>query len=142
MYLHHVTTYGNSSCQLSIHLNRHYSKDYPYIFNAVAFNFTSMEWMVIGQVRLDKQNKEAYSLAFKKILERCSSIREDFEVGQTLLGIITDWSDAEINGLEAVVGHAKVMEILKDVSSVLASVWQIVLQLLQTGKKKRTYFLR
>ena len=81
-------------------------KDYPYIFNAVAFNFTSMEWMVIGQVRQDKQNKEAYSLAFKKIFERCSSIREDFEVGQTLLRIITDWSDTEINSLEAVVGHA------------------------------------
>ena len=97
--------------------------------------------MVIGRVRLDKRNKEAYSLAFKKILERCSSIREDFEVGQTLLGIITDWSNAEINGLEAVVGHAKVMELLKDVSSILASVWQIMLQLLQTGKEKRTYFL-
>ena len=73
-----------------------------------------MEWMVIGQVRLDKQNKEAYSLALKKILERCSSIREDFEVGQTLLGIITDWSDAEINGFEAVVGRAKAMELLKE----------------------------
>ena len=98
------------------------SKDYPYIFNAVTFSCTSMECMVIGRVRLDKQNKEAYSLAFKRTLERCSSVQEDFEVGQTLLGIITDWSDAEINGLEAVVGHAKAIK--KDVTytgSVLAS---------------------
>ena len=52
------------------------SKDYPYIFNAIAFNCTSMEWMLIGHVRLYKQSKEAYTLAFKKILERCSSIRD------------------------------------------------------------------
>ena len=98
------------------------SKDYPYIFNAVTFSCTSMECMVIGRVRLDKQNKEAYSLAFKRTLERCSSVREDFEVGQTLLGIITDWSDAEINGLEAVVWRAKAIK--KNVTytgSILAS---------------------
>ena len=42
------------------------SKDYPYIFNAIAFNCTSIEWMLIGHVRLYKQSKEAYTLAFKK----------------------------------------------------------------------------
>ena len=52
------------------------SKDYPYIFNAIVFNCTSMEWMLMGRIRLYKQSKEAYTLAFKKILERCSSIRD------------------------------------------------------------------
>ena len=29
-------------------------QEYPYTFNAVAFNSTSMEWMVIARVRLNK----------------------------------------------------------------------------------------
>ena len=28
-------------------------RDYPYIFNAVAFNKVSMEWVVIARLRLD-----------------------------------------------------------------------------------------
>ena len=37
-------------------------KEYPYIFNAVVFNSTVMEWMVVVRVRLDKQTAEAYML--------------------------------------------------------------------------------
>lgn len=69
-----MATVAANSQFIQIDITYDNSKDYPYIFNAVAFNFTSMEWMVIGRVRLEKENKEAYSLAFKKILERCSSI--------------------------------------------------------------------
>ena len=32
-------------------------REYSYIFNAVVFNDVLMEWMVIGRVRLDKQDK-------------------------------------------------------------------------------------
>ena len=39
-------------------------QEYPYIFNAVAFNSMSMEWMVIARVRLNRQTAEAYALAF------------------------------------------------------------------------------
>ena len=48
------------------------TREYPYLFNAVVFNDTLMEWMVIGRLRLDKQNSSAYCLAFKKIFEKCS----------------------------------------------------------------------
>ena len=33
-----------------------------------------MEWMVIARVRLDKQSKEAYALAFKKMFDKCASV--------------------------------------------------------------------
>ena len=29
-------------------------QQYPYVFNAVAFNSTVMEWMVVARVQLDK----------------------------------------------------------------------------------------
>ena len=38
-------------------------KDYPYIFNAVAFNAVSMERMVVARVRINKQTSAAYELA-------------------------------------------------------------------------------
>ena len=69
-------------------------KDYPYIFNAVAFDKVSMEWMVIGRLRLDSQDSAGYALCFKKLFDKCQSINEDFELGSTLQGIVTDWSDA------------------------------------------------
>ena len=35
------------------------TSEYRYLFNAVVFNETMMEWMVIGRLRIDKQNSEA-----------------------------------------------------------------------------------
>ena len=61
------------------------SKDYPYIFNAVAFNCTSMEWMVIGRLRLDKQSKEAYSLAFKRYLRGVLSYEKTLKLARPCL---------------------------------------------------------
>ena len=88
-------------------------KDYPYIFNAVAFNTQMMEWMVVGRVRMNKQNSGAYALAFEKMVTKCKSTRDDFEVGSTLLGVITDWSDAEINGLKQAIGKPMAEKLLK-----------------------------
>ena len=59
--------------------------DYPYIFNAVAFNNVTMEWMVIGRLRLNKQNASAYGLAFKKVFGKCSTSNSSFKLGETLL---------------------------------------------------------
>ena len=64
-----------------------------------------MEWMVIARVRLDKQNSNAYCLAFLKILEKCSS--------DNLRGLIVDWSDAQIKGLQLAVGNATAERLLK-----------------------------
>ena len=90
--------------------------NYPYLFNAVAFNSVSMEWMVIARVRLNRQTSEAYALAFKKIFANCSSVNQTFVPGSTPLGILTDWSDAETNGLKQAVGRAVAENLLKGCS--------------------------
>lgn len=88
-------------------------RDYPYIFNAVAFNKVSMEWMVVARLRLDAQIASAYALAFKKMFEKCRRYNEEFELGSTLQGIITDWSDAEISGLKMAIGKDLAEKLLK-----------------------------
>ena len=47
--------------------------EYPYLFNTVVFNSITMEWMVIGGIRMNKQDSCAYALAFKKLLSRCQA---------------------------------------------------------------------
>ena len=81
------------------------TREYPYLFNAVVFNDTLMEWMIIGRIRLNKQNSNAYRLAFKKLLEKCPS--------GNLLGLVVDWSDAQIKGLQLAVGNEKAEKLLK-----------------------------
>lgn len=86
---------------------------YPYLFNAVAFNTATMEWMVIARIRLSKQNAAAHCIAFQKIFHRCSVANPDFKPGCSLLGILVDWSDAEANGLKQAVGKETAEKLLK-----------------------------
>ena len=88
-------------------------RDYPYIFNAVAFNKVSMEWMVVTRLRLDAQSASAYALGFKKVFEKCKRFNKEFELGSTLQGIITDWSDAEISGLKMAIGNDLIIKRLQ-----------------------------
>ena len=90
--------------------------EYPYIFNAVAFNRTVMEWMVVGRLRMNKQTADAYCLAFKKLFSKCSDTCSSFGVGESLLGVVTDWSDAEINGLKMAIGKENAEKLLKGCS--------------------------
>ena len=71
-----------------------------------------MEWMVIARLRLDAQTASAYALAFK-VFEKCKRYNEDFELGSTLQGIITDWSDAEISRLKMAIGKDLAEKLLK-----------------------------
>ena len=72
------------------------TKEYPYLFNMTGFDEVSMEWVVISRVRMDKQTWEAFALAFKKTFEKASKDCPKFSLGGTLLGIVVDWSDAEV----------------------------------------------
>ena len=73
----------------------------------VAFNKETMNWMVAYQTA------DAYALAFKKIFSKCSTNSESFQVGKTLLGVITNWSDAEINGMKLAVGKDMAEQLLR-----------------------------
>lgn len=88
------------------------SIEYPYLFNAVAFNDDTMEWVVVARVRLDKEGAKGYGLAYKKMFEKCSDY-PDFEVGKSLNGVVTDWSDAEIAGLRRAIGEDLGKKLLK-----------------------------
>ena len=50
------------------------TQEFPYLFNAVAFNTILMEWMVIARIRLNKQSADAYALAFKKVFRNVNPI--------------------------------------------------------------------
>ena len=69
--------------------------EYKYLFNAVAFNHQTMEWMVIARIWLDQQGASAYELAFRKMFDKCKQVDTAFVLGKTLLGVVTDWSDSE-----------------------------------------------
>ena len=64
-----------------------------------------MDWMVVCRIRLDKQTAKAHDLAYSKMFAKCKSSNHTFEPGRTLLGIVVDWSDAEIRGLSLALGR-------------------------------------
>ena len=101
------------------------TKKYPYLFNMVSFNYTTMDWMVVSRIRLSQQNADAYALAFGKSFAKCKD-KHDFEPGKTLLGIVIDWCDAEINGLGKAVGKQMAVELLKGCNVHWTQSWQRV----------------
>jgi len=78
--------------------------EYPYLFNLAVFDDTTMEWAVVSRVRMDKEGTKAYALAFKKTFQKCEEDHPEFRPGGSLMGIVTDWSDAEISGLGEAIG--------------------------------------
>ena len=102
------------------------TKEYKYLFNLVAFNDVTMEWIVVSRVRMDCQGADAYALAFRKTFEKCKLLHPDFEPGRTLKGIVLDWSDAEICGLRKAVGKDTADQLLRGCSIHWARSWQRV----------------
>ena len=117
-------------------------KEYPYLFNAVAFNFVTMEWMVIARVRLNKQTSEAYRIAFSKMFGKCSSVCSDFQPGSSLLGVLIDWSVAEMNGLQRAVGKSVADELLKGCRVHWNRSCQRVADRVAKSKNKKDVFLK
>ena len=60
------------------------SRDYPYLFNAVAFDEITMEYTILARVRLSQQTAETYALSFKKVIAKCKAACPEFEIGTTL----------------------------------------------------------
>ena len=69
--------------------------------------------MVVGRVRMNLLDTEAYAQCFKALFEQVASDHPTFKVGESLIGIIADWSDQQANGLERVVGKLVAAEMLK-----------------------------
>ena len=89
------------------------TKEYPYLFNAIAFDPITMHWMIVCRIRITKQTKEAHAFCFKLMFDRCKKDNPDFCEGKTLLGVVIDWSDAEADGLRIAVGAETANLLLK-----------------------------
>ena len=74
--------------------------EYRYLLNVAAFNEVLMQWMVVARICLDKENSEAYRIAFQKVFSTCTSKCPSFSPSNSLKGIVIDWSKAEMNGIK------------------------------------------
>ena len=72
-----------------------------------------MEWMVVSCVQMTREDHNAYALGFRKTFEKCKRDHQKFELRKSLLGIVIDWSDAEIRGLRDAVGIEMAKALLK-----------------------------
>ena len=67
--------------------------------------FPESEWI--------SKHEKASALAFKKTFEKASKDCPKFSLGGTLMGIVIDWSDAEVKGLKAAIGDELALELLR-----------------------------
>ena len=84
-----------------------------YLFNATVFDYNTMKWAVVARMRSNKEDANFYKKAFELMFHTCHSDHSQFKVGDTLKGIIIDWSDTEAKGLREVVGEKVADKILK-----------------------------
>ena len=57
------------------------TKEYLHLFNVVAFNDVTLDWVVVICVRMDRQDGNAYALAFSKTFQICKADHPVFEPG-------------------------------------------------------------
>ena len=112
------------------------TREYPYLFNMVAFNYVTMDWVVVSRIRMDKQDAAAHALAYSKTFTKCKSVHNDFEPGTSLLGIVVDWSDAEIKGLGIAVGKELAITLLKGCKVHWTRSWQRIRDRVVTSNDK------
>lgn len=61
--------------------------------------------MIVARVRLNRVDTLAFNQCFRVLFETMKEDHPKFAVGMSLLGIITDWSDQQYNGLANVVSE-------------------------------------
>ena len=112
------------------------TREYPYLFNMVAFSYVTMDWVIVSRVRMTKQDASAYCLAYSKTFNRCKYSNSNFKLGTSLLGVVVDWSDAEIKGLGSAVGKELVISLLRGCRVHWTRSWQRVRDHVATTKDK------
>ena len=76
----------------------------PYLFNATAFDETTMKWVIIARMRCNKENATMYEIAFKQMFATCTQDVPEYNVDKQLQGVVVDWSDTEPAGLIKALG--------------------------------------
>ena len=62
---------------------------------------------------MDRLDAKAYQQAFSAVFDEVKKDYPEFAVGKTLMGVITDWSDAQLNGLIGAVGEEVASRVVK-----------------------------
>ena len=62
---------------------------------------------------MNKLTAEAYREAFKAAFSAVKSDHPEFEVGKTQQGILTDWSDTQLRGIEEATSKKKTAKVVK-----------------------------
>ena len=89
------------------------TNQFPYTFNVTAFDDILRQWIVVCRIRVTSQSAQAYTLCFTKMFEQCKKDHPNFAVGESLVGVVTDWSDAQCNGLRIAVGKELADKLLR-----------------------------
>ena len=84
-----------------------------YLFNATIFDLATMKWVVVARMRSNEESAQFYKVAFTTMFRMCHDRYPNFKVGETLKGVIMDWSDAEARGLREAVGDETAESILR-----------------------------
>ena len=84
-----------------------------FLFYATLVNVLTNTGMIVSRVRLNRIDVNAYAQCFKAIFDQVTEDHPTFEAGGTLTGIIADWSDHQISGLETVLGKTTTSNIIK-----------------------------
>ena len=74
----------------------HHVREWRYVHQVVRLLLRLENW----SARLNKLDSEAYEQAFRATFNQVTEDHPEFIVGQTLKGIILDWSDTQQKGLE------------------------------------------
>ena len=69
--------------------------------------------MVVARVRMTKLDANAYGQVLQAIFSSVKQDHPSFSVGNTLLGVIVDWSDAQVKGLKEAIGESLAEKVLK-----------------------------
>ena len=68
---------------------------------------------VVARVRMNKLDASAYRHAFEAIFNQVKKNHPEFGVCKTLEGIIADWSDTQLQGLQAAIGEERANKVVK-----------------------------
>ena len=69
---------------------------------------------IVARVRLNRINTDGYAHCFRSIFETVKKDYPSFNIGDSLQGIVLDWSDQQMKGLETVVGITVAAKVAKE----------------------------
>ena len=69
--------------------------------------------MIVARIRLNKLDAAAYATCFGALFRKMKELHPQCVVGETLVGILADWSDTQVKGLEDAIGQETVSKVMK-----------------------------